>query len=59
MTARTLRAWRLALDWTQREAAAALGLSLRQYARLEAGTSPISRAVELACGALDATQTPA
>lgn len=49
MTAQQLARWRAGLSLTQREAAEALGLSLRQYARLEAGDSPVSQVIELAC----------
>jgi transcriptional regulator with XRE-family HTH domain len=48
MTPAKLIAWRHSLGLTQAGAADALGLSLRQYARLEGGDSPISRVIELA-----------
>lgn len=54
MTPTDLHAWRKRLDFTQVEAADALGRSRRSYQRLEDGTAPISRETELACAAIDA-----
>ena len=52
MTPAELRRWRAKLDLTQAEAAERLGLSWRQYARLEAEGSKISRTIELLAGAV-------
>jgi transcriptional regulator with XRE-family HTH domain len=43
MTAEELKAWRIAHKWTQEQAAANLGLSLRGYQDKEAGKRHISR----------------
>ncbi len=44
-----LRAWRDRLEWTQQQAAAALGVTRRGYQLWEAGERAISRPVMLAC----------
>jgi transcriptional regulator with XRE-family HTH domain len=51
MTPYELREWRKALDFTQEGAARALGVSLRGYAKWEAGTAPIGERVNLAAQA--------
>lgn len=53
MTAAQFRRWRDRLGMTQAAASEALGLSLRQIKRLEAGDD-ISRVIELACRAVEA-----
>jgi transcriptional regulator with XRE-family HTH domain len=52
MTAAQLRAFRKRFKWSQREAAQALGMSLRSYIRRENGEIPVSLTEELACAAL-------
>jgi DNA-binding transcriptional regulator YiaG len=46
------RAWRQSLDWTQKMAAAALGVSLRAIGLWEVGECPIPGMVELAIEAI-------
>src|SRR5215467_13722312 len=48
MTPQELREWRKALDLTQEDAARALGVTLRGYAKWEAGHAPIAERVRLA-----------
>ena len=43
----TLRQWRASARLTQSEAGLLLGLSLRQYQRLEASSALVSRTIEL------------
>lgn len=64
-TAADLAAWRAALGWSQRQAAAALGLTLKGYQELERGCrfssglpAPIDRRTALACAALAARLPP-
>lgn len=47
-----LRQWRDRLDLSQREAADALGLSLRGYQYYEAGERKIGQHIALACSAV-------
>ena len=61
MTPADLAAWRAHLGYTQREAAAALGVTLATYQRLERGAEwsdgaavTIDRRTALACAALAA-----
>jgi hypothetical protein len=49
-----LRAWRIKHEMTQREAAAALGVSPRMWRYYEAGTHLMPKTVRLACIGLDA-----
>lgn len=58
MTPATLRAWRLALGYTQAEAATALGLSTRVVGYYEAGERNIPGPVALACAAISAGLQP-
>ena len=50
MTGAALLKWQVSMGYTQAQAAAALGIGLRTYARYTATTAP--RVVELACKAL-------
>jgi len=52
MTATSLRAWRKRLGLSQRDAAEALGVSLRQYSDYERGIAEVPQTVALACAAL-------
>jgi transcriptional regulator with XRE-family HTH domain len=52
MTGADLLKWQASLGYTQAQAAAALGVGLRTYARYTATSAP--RVVELACKALAA-----
>jgi predicted transcriptional regulator len=52
VTGKQLKKWRLRMDWSQSETATAMGISLRQYARYEAGEWPVPTLVELATRAL-------
>ena len=52
MKAAILRQWRDRLGLSQREAADALGLSLRGYQYYEAGERDIGRHIALACSAV-------
>lgn len=52
MTPAQLRAWRARLSLSQREAAAALGLSMRGYQNYESGEHAIPKPVALACAAV-------
>jgi len=53
LTAERLQAWRQRLNVkSQRAAAEALGISLRQYAAYERGETVIPKPVALACAAL-------
>lgn len=59
MTPSSLLAWRLRMDWTQRQAAQALGMTSRAYGAIERGErssrwSP--RMVELATRCLECPQ---
>lgn len=51
MTPDELKTWRAIMDWTQKSAAQAFGMSLSQYQEMEAGKVEISKRTELACGA--------
>lgn len=59
-----IAAWRTRMGWTQRQAAAALGMSLSGYQAQERGASfrgtprEASRALLLACAALEAGLPP-
>lgn len=46
MTPQQIRQWRKAKGWTQEETAKQLGLSWRQYQRLESGDSPVTGPIE-------------
>lgn len=55
-----LIAWRTRMRWSQRDAAAALGMTLVGYQELERGSSfgtgkprPVKRSILLACAALE------
>src|SRR6516164_8102164 len=48
MTPQELKEWRKDLDFTQERAARALGVTLRGYAKWEAGSAPIAERVDLA-----------
>ena len=54
MTAQQLRAWRARLGLTQVEAAARLGISERQYIRIERGDGGITDTVALLARAVEA-----
>lgn len=65
MTPADLAAWREHMAYTQREAAAALGVTLATYQRLERGAEwtngapvAIDRRTALACAAIAAGLTP-
>ena len=52
MDNKTLKEWRLSQNLTQAQAAALTGLTPRHWRKLEAGSTPVSRRLELACHAL-------
>lgn len=52
MTSTSLRAWRKRLNLSQRAAAEALGVSLRQYSDYERGVADVPHTVALACAAV-------
>ena len=52
MDNKTLKEWRLSQNLTQAQAAALTGLTPRHWRKLEAGSTPVSRRLELACYAL-------
>lgn len=54
-----LKSWREERRLTQREAAAALGLSLRMWRYYEAGEHLLPKTVRLACAGFDATSKAA
>lgn len=54
MDAAVLRHWREAHELTERTAANVLGISLRQYRKLESGAAPVPQTVALACSGFDA-----
>ena len=54
MDNKTLKEWRLSQNLTQAQAAALTGLTPRHWRKLEAGSTPVSRRLELACQALTA-----
>lgn len=56
MTPASLRSWRRRRRLSQREAAAAFGLSARQWLRYEAGQQPIPKTLELAVGYVTLTE---
>ena len=65
MTSADLAAWRAQMTYTQRQAAAALGVTLATYQRLERGAEwadgaavAIDRRTALACAAIAAGLTP-
>jgi len=65
MTSVDLAAWRAQMTYTQRQAAAALGITLATYQRLERGAEwtdggavTIDRRTALACAAIAAGLTP-
>lgn len=49
MKALQIKKWRLSLGLTQQEAADLLGVSWRQYARYEAGDTPIPMTISIIC----------
>ena len=52
MTPETFKAWRKRLSLSQREAAARIGISLRQLQNYEAGSAVVPQTVALACAAI-------
>lgn len=58
MTADEFKAWRTERNMTLKEAAEALGTTLRAVQYWEAGDRPISRTVALACAAVQAGLAP-
>ena len=54
MTPADLRAWRAHMDYTQQQAAQALGVSLRTIKAWEGGETAVPAIVPLACEALSA-----
>lgn len=59
MTPQTFRSWRKRLHLTQREAGDLLGLSREAIVDIEAGRTPIRRAIALACAAIAQGLPPA
>lgn len=58
MTADEFKAWRTERGFNLREAAEALGTTLRAVQYWEAGDRPISKTVALACAAISAGLKP-
>lgn len=58
MTPADMRAWRSAMDYTQPQAAQALGVSLRTIKAWEAGFAAPPAFLGLACAALSDRQGP-
>jgi len=59
MTPDTLRVWQATQNYTQQQAADALGINRASFAKLLDGRSPIDRRTALACAAISAGLEPA
>lgn len=56
MTPTQFRAWRTRMGWTQTEAGAALGVTLRQVQRYESGEQGISETIAKLCKVMEKTK---